>query len=83
MLTPKLQEALLAAFHAPGVTLNRCCAGYFDGSRGAQSPKVTVRTANALVDADLAVYNDPVIPSCLTLTPAGIEAGRSAERAAA
>lgn len=74
-LTPKLQDALLSAFHAPGVTLNRCAAGYFDRSRGprpAAGAAVTVRTANALVQDGLAEFNDPHVPSSLTLTPAGI-----------
>ena len=83
MLTPKLQEALLAAFHAPGVTLNRCCGGFFDASKGAQSPKVTMRTCNALVEGGMAVYNNPDIPSCVTLTPDGIQIARDALRAAA
>lgn len=74
-LTPKIEHALLIAFHAPGVTLNRCAAGYFDRSRGPRpdpAVAVHVRTANALVDAGWAEYNDPHVPSSLTLTPAGV-----------
>lgn len=75
-LTPKLREAALLAFHAPGVTLTRCCGGWRDPSKGGQSPVVTTRTANTMVDTGLAIYNEPLVPSALTLIPAGIAAVR-------
>ena len=75
-LTPKPREAVLAAFHAPGVTLERCCGGFFDPGKGPALPKVTVRTANTLVETGMAVYDDPIIPNTLTLTPDGIAIGR-------
>ena len=76
MLTQKPREAVLAAFNAPGVTLYRCCGGFFDRSKGAQSPKVTLRTANNLVESGIGVYDDPAVPSTFTLTPEGIRTGR-------
>ena len=80
MLTQKPREAVLAAFHAPGVSLSRGPFGYQDHSKGAHAPVVTVRTANTLIEAGIAVYDDPIIPSVLTLTPVGIaEARRIAE----
>lgn len=75
-LSPKPREAVLAAFHAPGVTLSRGPAGYQDRTKGADAPVVTVRTANTLIDGFLAVYDDPAVPSALTLTPHGIAEGR-------
>ena len=76
MLTAKPREAVLTAYNAPGVTLHRCCGGFFDRSKGAQSPKVTVRTANGLVESGIGVYDDPYVPSTFTLTPEGIRTGR-------
>ena len=76
-LTPKLREAALLAFHAPGVTLTRCCGGWRDPSQGAASPVVTTRTANTLVETGMAVYNEPLVPSALTLTPSGIADARA------
>ena len=83
-LTHKLQQGLLAAFHAPGVTLNRGRNGYFDRSKGPRPDiVVTTRTAKTLVDGGMAVYDDPVVPSALTLTPDGIQIARDADTAAA
>lgn len=83
-LTHKVEEGLLAAFHAPGVTLIRCRAGYFDRSKGPRPEVVvTTRTANALVEGCMAVYDDPIVPSSLTLTPDGIQIARQAVKAAA
>lgn len=76
-LTQKPREAVLAAFHAPGVTLYRGSDGFFDRSKGAQSPKVTIRTANTLVESGIGVYDDPAIPTTFTLTPEGIRTGRA------
>lgn len=75
-LTPKLREAALLAYHAPGVTLVRCCGGYRDPSKPATSPVVTPRTANTMVVTGMAVYNEPLVPSGLTLTPDGIATAR-------
>lgn len=79
-LTQKPREALLAAFHAPNHTLIRCgvsthlrasgCA--FRNPLDPQSPVVTRRTANELRNAMLADFNDPTIPSALTLTARGV-----------
>lgn len=70
-LTPKLAEALRSAAHAPGHRLVRCHHGFRPAGTYASQPVVTRRTANALVNAMLADYNCPVIPSALTLTPKG------------
>ena len=75
-LSQKPREAVLAAFHAPGVTLSRCCGGFFDRCKGPDAPKVTVRTANTLVESGIAVYDDPAVPGELTLTPDGIAEAR-------
>lgn len=81
MLTPKLHAAVQLAHAANAHTLNRCRGGWYDRShntapQGAQV--VTTRTANALVDMGLAEYDDDTLPSCLTLTKAGIaEAARA------
>lgn len=84
MLTPKLQAALLAAFHAPAVTLNRCNGGFFDRGRGpVPLDVITRRTAQALVDGGMAVFDDATVPSCITLTPDGIQLARDASKAAA
>lgn len=79
-LTQKPREALLAAFRAPNHTLVRCgvadhlraggCA--FRNPLDPQSPVVTRRTANDLRNTMLAEFNNPTIPSALTLTPKGI-----------
>lgn len=83
-LTHKLQEGLLEAFHAPGVTLTRCASGYFNRSKGpTPSVVVTKRTAITLVEGGMAVYDDPIVPSALTLTPDGIQIARDAAKAAA
>lgn len=76
-LTPKLREALQIASTAPNHTLTRCCKGF----RPAQTfgpPAVTRRTANSLVNAMLANYNNRTLPSALTLTRKGIEAAKAA-----
>lgn len=84
MLTPKLQAGLLAAFNAPGVTLNRCRDGFFDRGKGpVPADVVNRRTAQTLVDYGWAVFDDPDVPSSLTLTPAGIQIGRAAQPVAA
>lgn len=78
IITPKLGEALLIALDA-GHTLVRCASGFHD--HGAQFhaeyegriPSITRRTANTLVNAGLADYNDRQLPSSLTLTPKGLE----------
>lgn len=78
IITPKLGEALQIALDA-GHTLVRCANGFHD--HGAQFhaeykgriPSITRRTANTLVNAGLADYNDRKIPSSLTLTPKGLE----------
>lgn len=81
MLTPKPQEALLLAHGAANHTLNRCRGGWFNRSSNPApqaSEVVTTRTANTLVDMGLAEYDDAMLPSALTLTPAGIsEAARA------
>lgn len=82
-LTPKLEEGLQLAFHAPGVTLKRGRAGFFNEAQGPDSPAVTIRTANTLVDMGMAEFNDPIVPSSLTLTPYGIKTWRDAHPAAA
>lgn len=84
-LTQKPREALLAAFHAPDHTLVRCgvadhlrsggCA--FRNPLKPQSTAVTRRTANELRNAMLADFNDPTIPSALTLTAQGLALARS------
>lgn len=74
MLTPKPQEALLLAFAATNHTLHRCRGGWFNRSSNpaAQASEVvTTRTANTLVDMGLADYDDPMLPSALTLTIRG------------
>ena len=77
-ITPKLGEALLIALNA-GHTLVRCAGGFHDaGARHypeyeGRIPSITRRTANTLVNAGLADYNDRQIPSSLTLTPKGLQ----------
>jgi len=74
-LTPKPEEALLAAHGAQDGTLNRCRGGWYDRSQH-PSPAgglvITSRTANALVDMGLAEYDNPYIPSALYITHDGI-----------
>lgn len=74
MLTPKPQEALLLAHGAANHTLNRCRGGWYDRSRNPapqNAEVVTTRTANTLVEMGLADYDDPMLPSGLTLTKHG------------
>lgn len=77
MLTPKPRDALLAAFRARQHSLTRCRGGFSD-TASAVSPAsiVTVRTANALVDMRLAIYDHPRIPLRLSLTADGIAEAR-------
>ena len=72
-ITPKLREALQCAASAPNATLVRCCKGFRPAGQFASRPVVTRRTANTLVNAGLADYNDRQLPSSLTLTPKGLE----------
>lgn len=71
-LTPKLREALQCAASAADHTLVRCCKGFRPKGQFTARPPVTRRTANELVNAMLADFNDRAIPSALTLTPRGI-----------
>lgn len=73
-LTHKLREGLLLAAAAPCVTLTRCARGYYDtrDCPPQTAPVVTTRTAIVLVDMGLAEFNDPDVPSSVTLTPLGI-----------
>lgn len=64
--------ALIAAYHAPLHRLTRCAGGYRNPQ--ASTPVITSRTANRLHNAMLAEYNSRELPSCITLTPAGIAA---------
>lgn len=70
MATPMHTRALLAALAAPAHTLRRCRGGF----RDAATPLVvhTRRTANALVDAGDATFDDANCPSAITLTTAGV-----------
>lgn len=70
MSTPMHTRCLLAALNAPAHTLRRCRGGFRDNA----TPLVvhTRRTANALVDAGDATFDDGGCPSALTLTAAGI-----------
>lgn len=70
MSTPMHTRALLSALAAPGHTLRRCRGGF----RDAAAPLVvhTRRTANALVDAGDATFDDASCPSAITLTAAGV-----------
>jgi hypothetical protein len=72
-LTPKLREALQCAAAAPNATLVRGCKGFRPTGQIAERQVVTRRTANALVNAMLASFNDRTLPSAITLTPRGIE----------
>ena len=71
-LTPKLREALRCAASAPNATLVRCCKGFRPAGTFAARPVVTRRTANALVNAMLADFNDRTLPSAVTLNPRGL-----------
>ena len=75
-LTPKLREAALLAYHAPGVTLVRCRGGFRDPSKPATSPVVTTRTTNTMVETGMAAYDEPLMPNRLTLTLDGIATAR-------
>lgn len=68
-ITPKLGGALLLALIAPGHCLTRCRDGFRDRDH---AWVVTRRTANTLVETNLADYNDRTLPSALTLTPKGV-----------
>lgn len=74
-ITPKLGEALITLLEAPDNQLTRCAGGFKDPQahhypEGRQTV-VTRRTANTLVNAMLADFNNPVIPSAIKLTPRG------------
>lgn len=75
-LTPKLREALRIAAAAPGHTMTRCCKG-FRPARSFGPVAITRRTANSLVNACLADYDDRTLPSALTLTPRGVEVAKA------
>jgi len=77
-ITPKLREALQCAATAPNATLVRCCKGFRPAGQFASRPVVTRRTANTLVNAMLASFNDRTLPSALTLTPRGLELAKAA-----
>jgi hypothetical protein len=77
-ITPKLREALQLAAAAPQHRLVRCCKGFRAAGTFASSPAVTRRTANDLVNAMLADFNDRTLPSCVTLTPRGLKLAQAA-----
>jgi hypothetical protein len=77
-ITPKLREALQCAATAPNATLVRCCKGFRPAGQFASRPVVTRRTANTLVNAMLASFNDRTLPSALTLTPRCLELAKAA-----
>lgn len=76
-LTPKLREALQLAAGATNHRLIRCCGGFRPQGQFGKNPVVTRRTANVLRNAMLADFNNPTIPSALTLTPKGIALAQS------
>ena len=76
-LTPKLREALQLAAAAPGHTMTRCAKG-FRPAKSFGPVAVTRRTANTLVNAMLADYNDRTLPSAFTLTQKGVELAQAA-----
>lgn len=86
IITPKLGEALMIALDA-GHTLVRCAHGFQDpGARRyaeyeGHIPSITRRTANTLVNACLAEFNDPDVPSALTLTDRGFNVALAHARA--
>jgi hypothetical protein len=77
-LTPKLREALQLAASAPDHRLVRCCKGFRPAGTFGSQPLVTRRTANSLVNACLANFNDRALPSAVTLTPRGLELAQAA-----
>jgi len=72
-LTPKLREALQLAASAPQHRLVRCHKGFRPAGIHSTQPAVTRRTANQLVNAMLANFNDRTLPSAVTLTARGLE----------
>lgn len=69
-LTPKLADALRHLSRANNGRIGRAHRGFgFTGITN--SPLITRRTANALVCAGLADYNDRFLPSAITLTEKG------------
>ncbi len=69
-ITPNLSDALRALSRAPNGRLTRAHRGF--GHTGiTNAPLITRRTANALVCAGLADFNDRFLPSSLTLTEKG------------
>lgn len=76
-LTPKLREALQLAAGATNHRLIRCCGGFRPEGQFGKHTVVTRRTANVLRNTMLADFNNPTIPSALTLTPKGIALAQS------
>lgn len=72
IITEKFGDALLLALHAPGHCLTRCRNGFHTPRQVCEVTHVTRRTANAIVNAGLATYNDRIVPSAMTLTTAGV-----------
>lgn len=70
MSTPMHTRALLAALAAPAHTLRRCRGGFRD--QATPLAVHTRRTANALVDAGDATFDDANCPSAITLTASGV-----------
>lgn len=71
-MTPKLTEAVQLAAAAPAHTLVRCREGFRMPRSTGSHASITRRTANVLVNAQLADFNERMVPSSLTLTPQGI-----------
>ncbi len=70
-ITPKLADALQHLLAAPAHRITRCHKG-FGRTDVTNAPAITRRTANALVCAGLADFNDRILPSHITLTAKGI-----------
>lgn len=75
-ITPKVAVALQHLHAAPGYRITRCHKG-FGRSATPNAPLITRRTANMLVCASLADFNDRFLPSDIALTEKGLAAAQT------
>lgn len=81
--TPLVRNALLAAFDAPAHTLRRAANGFAapprpDRTSGTkQHQSFSKRLLLKMSDGGLIRLNDPFVPTCATLTDAGINAAQA------
>ena len=81
-LKPLQRQALPHMLDAPAHALVRCKGGYTTAEASPEArPVFTIRTVNALQADGLVDFDQPMFPTCITLSTAGVKLAEQLVRA--